>query len=53
MGPDADVQEGHTALEIGTGTGYSTSLACERFGSGDITSIEVDGCRPETAASAL
>ncbi|MGP3941947.1 ATP-grasp peptide maturase system methyltransferase [Streptomyces sp. 6N106] len=53
MWADADVQEGHTVLEIGTGTGYSTALACERLGSADITSIEVDPHRLEQAASAL
>lgn len=53
MWADADVQEGHTLLEIGTGTGYSTALACERLGSADVTSIEVDGRRLEQAAGAL
>ncbi|CCK32800.1 hypothetical protein BN159_8422 [Streptomyces davaonensis JCM 4913] len=53
MWADADVEEGHTVLEIGTGTGYSTALACERLGSADVTSIEVDGRRLEQAASAL
>ncbi|MGW3152066.1 ATP-grasp peptide maturase system methyltransferase [Streptomyces sp. NPDC001177] len=49
----ADVHEGHTVLEIGTGTGYSTALACERLGSANLTSIEVDPHRLEQAASAL
>lgn len=53
MWTDADVQEGHTLLEIGTGTGYSTALACERLGSADVTSIEVDPHRLDQAASAL
>lgn len=53
MWADADVREGHTVLEIGTGTGYSTALACERLGSAGITSIEVDGHRLEQAANAL
>ncbi|MDF5758384.1 ATP-grasp peptide maturase system methyltransferase [Spongiactinospora sp. TRM90649] len=51
MWSDAEVTEGHTVLEIGTG--YSTALACERLGSADVTSIEVDPHRLETAASAL
>jgi methyltransferase of ATP-grasp peptide maturase system len=53
MWADADVAEGHTVLEIGTGTGYSTALACERLGSADVTSIEVDPHRLAQAADAL
>lgn len=53
MWTDAEVTEGHTVLEIGTGTGYSTALACERLDSGDVTSIEVDPRRLEAAADAL
>ncbi|WP_432119142.1 ATP-grasp peptide maturase system methyltransferase [Streptomyces sp. bgisy032] len=53
MWDDADVRQGQTVLEIGTGTGYSTALACERLGSGGVTSIEVDPHRLEQAANAL
>ncbi|MFE1247488.1 ATP-grasp peptide maturase system methyltransferase [Streptomyces sp. NPDC058735] len=53
MWADADVREGQALLEIGTGTGYSTALACERLGSGGVTSVEVDPHRLEQAANAL
>lgn len=53
MWADADVTEEHAVLEIGTGTGYSTALACERMGSANLTSIEVDPHRLQTAANAL
>ncbi|WP_328792873.1 ATP-grasp peptide maturase system methyltransferase [Streptomyces sp. NBC_00273] len=53
MWSDADVREGHRVLEIGTGTGYSTALACERLGSAAVTSIEVDPHRLGQAADAL
>ncbi|MFI9718223.1 ATP-grasp peptide maturase system methyltransferase [Streptomyces sp. NPDC052396] len=53
MWADAEMAEGHRVLEIGTGTGYSTALACERLGSAAVTSIEVDPHRLETAAAAL
>ncbi|MGA6157867.1 ATP-grasp peptide maturase system methyltransferase [Stenotrophomonas sp. NPDC087984] len=44
-----DIEDGHTALEIGTGTGYSTALMCHRLGEDNVTTIEVD---PGVAARA-
>ncbi|GAA1068381.1 ATP-grasp peptide maturase system methyltransferase [Streptomyces asiaticus] len=37
-----DIEDGDTALEIGTGTGYSTALMCHRLGEDNVTTIEVD-----------
>ncbi|MER7047933.1 ATP-grasp peptide maturase system methyltransferase [Streptomyces jumonjinensis] len=53
MWEDADLAEGQDILEIGTGTGYSTALACERYGSDAVTTVEVDNHRLEQAATAL
>ncbi|MFG1685823.1 ATP-grasp peptide maturase system methyltransferase [Nonomuraea sp. NPDC049269] len=53
MWEDADLAQGHRVLEIGTGTGYSTALACERLGSDAVTSIEVDSHRLNQAAATL
>lgn len=53
MWSDADVCEGHAVLEVGTGTGYSTALACERLGSDAVTSIEIDSRRLDQAAATL
>ncbi|WOX11330.1 ATP-grasp peptide maturase system methyltransferase [Streptomyces sp. N50] len=44
-----DVADGHTVLEIGTGTGYSTGLMCQRLGEDNVTTVEVD---PQVAARA-
>ncbi|REE61435.1 methyltransferase of ATP-grasp peptide maturase system [Streptomyces sp. 3212.3] len=47
------VTSGQRVLEIGTGTGYSTGLGCERLGSANITSVEYDPENAEQAAAGL
>lgn len=37
-----EVQDGDRMLQVGTGTGYTAALLCERLGSAQVTSIDVD-----------
>lgn len=36
------VQDGNRVLEIGTGSGYQAALLCERVGSENVTSVDLD-----------
>lgn len=48
-----DVQDGHTVLEIGTGTGWNAGLLTARLGDGAVTTVEVDPQLGAQAAVAL
>ncbi|MEU8545450.1 methyltransferase domain-containing protein [Streptomyces roseoverticillatus] len=37
-----NVQDGHTVLEIGTGTGYNAALLTHRLGDGEVTTVDLD-----------
>ncbi|MEA2617825.1 MAG: hypothetical protein QOE72_3608 [Chloroflexota bacterium] len=44
-----DPATGHTVLEIGTGSGYNAALLCERVGSRNVTTIDIE---PELVTNA-
>lgn len=50
---DAQIQPHSRALEIGTGTGYSTAVMCVRLGDDAVTSIEYDEQVAARARAAL
>ncbi|MEU9831687.1 rRNA adenine N-6-methyltransferase family protein [Streptosporangium sp. NPDC048047] len=49
----AQISDGDTVLEIGTGTGYSTALMCHRLGPAAVTSVEYDPVVAGRAREAL
>lgn len=48
-----DVRDGHQVLQVATGTGYTAALLCERLGSAQVTSIDVDPDLTTTAQDRL
>ncbi|MGB8202431.1 MAG: hypothetical protein WCF33_22555 [Pseudonocardiaceae bacterium] len=46
-----DVHDGHTALEIGTGTGYNAALLAARLGAPHVITVEIDPVLAERASS--
>jgi protein-L-isoaspartate O-methyltransferase len=49
----ADLQAGMRVLEIGTGTGWTAALLCDRVGDQAVTTIEIDRSLAEQARAAL
>ncbi|MFF2148856.1 methyltransferase domain-containing protein [Kitasatospora sp. NPDC058190] len=48
-----DVADGNTVLDIGTGTGWTSALLCNRLGDGAVTTIEVDAAVAAAAGERL
>ncbi len=48
-----DVHDDHRVLQIGTGTGYTAALLCERLGSRQVTTIDIDPELVRVASSRL
>lgn len=48
-----DVHDGHTVLEIGTGTGYNAALLAARLGAPNVTTVEIDPVLATGARAAL
>ena len=48
-----DVHDGHTVLEIGTGTGYTAALLAARLGAPNIITIEIDSGLATSAHATL
>ncbi|MGY5129197.1 methyltransferase domain-containing protein [Streptomyces nigrescens] len=49
----AHIDESDSLLHIGTGSGYTDALAAHRFGSGQVTSVDVDPYLVESASHRL
>ncbi|MFD9893959.1 methyltransferase domain-containing protein [Amycolatopsis sp. NPDC059027] len=45
--------DGQRVLEIGTGTGYNTALLCHRAGSGQVSTVDIDGALVAAAKARL
>ncbi len=48
-----DVHDGHTVLEIGTGTGYNAALLAARLGAPHVTTMEIHPVLADSARAAL
>jgi protein-L-isoaspartate O-methyltransferase len=48
-----DVQDHHRVLQVGTGTGYTAGLLCERVGSKHVTTVDIDSALVQAAEARL
>lgn len=48
-----DVADGHKVLQVGTGSGYTAALLCERLGSNNVTTVDIDPGLVDTARDRL
>jgi protein-L-isoaspartate O-methyltransferase len=44
-----DVRDRHRVFQVGTGTGYTAGLLCERLGSSHVTTVDIDPALVQTA----
>lgn len=48
-----DVRDHHRVLQIGTGTGYTAGLLCERLGSNQVITVDIDPALVQAAGARL
>lgn len=48
-----DVRDHHRVCQVGTGTGYTAGLLCERLGSAGITTLDIDSALAQAASERL
>jgi protein-L-isoaspartate O-methyltransferase len=48
-----DIENDHRVLQVGTGTGYTAALLCERLGAGQVTTVDIDPTLVQIAKSRL
>jgi protein-L-isoaspartate O-methyltransferase len=48
-----DVRDHHRVFQVGTGTGYTAGLLCERLGSSHVTTVDIDSVLVQAADARL
>lgn len=48
-----DVRDHHWVFQVGTGTGYTAGLLCERLGSSNVTTVDIDPALGQAADARL